>query len=131
MRNAMVESQLRTSDVNDPRVIAAMARVPREAFLPTERQALAYIDRPVKLSEGRSTNPPLATRRLLTEARLRMDDDVLLIGAATGSCAPLPSTTFASVRAEEEDAALTSCYWARRAGAGRFTRSRGPRAPAP
>src|SRR3546814_8706610 len=30
MRNAMVESKLRTSDVNDPRVIAAMARVPRE-----------------------------------------------------------------------------------------------------
>src|SRR3546814_86938 len=67
MRNAMVESQLRTSDVNDPRVIAAMARVPREAFLPTERQALAYIDRPVKLSEGRSKIPPLAPGRLLPE----------------------------------------------------------------
>src|SRR3546814_21190424 len=77
-------SQLRTSDVNDPRVIAARARVPREAFLPTERQALAYIDRPVKRSEGRSINPPLATGRLLTEAELRMDDNLLLIGAATG-----------------------------------------------
>src|SRR3546814_14432321 len=84
MRSAMVESQLRTSDVNDPRVIAAMARVPREAFLPTERQALAYINRPVKLSEGRSINPPLATGRLLKEAELRKDENVLLIGGATG-----------------------------------------------
>src|SRR3546814_16440657 len=67
MRNAMVESQLRTSDVNDPSVIAAMARVPREAFLPTERQALAYIDRPVQLSAGRSLNTHQATGGLVTE----------------------------------------------------------------
>ena len=36
MRHAMVASQLRTNAVNDPRVVAAMARVPREAFLPAD-----------------------------------------------------------------------------------------------
>ena len=45
MRAAMVESQLRTSDVDDPRVIAVMARVPREDFVPAERRAMAYVDR--------------------------------------------------------------------------------------
>ena len=40
MRTAMVESQLRTSDVDDPRVIAAMASVPREDYVPVERRAM-------------------------------------------------------------------------------------------
>ena len=106
MRNAMVESQLRTSDVNDPRVIAAMASVPREAFLPVERQALAYIDRPVRLSEGRWLNPPLSTGRLLTAAEVVPDDTVLVIGAATGYSAALLSQLAASVVAVEEDEAL-------------------------
>ncbi|MBB4642400.1 protein-L-isoaspartate O-methyltransferase family protein [Rhizorhapis suberifaciens] len=106
MRTAMVESQLRTSDVNDPRVIAAMANVAREAFLPNDRQALAYIDRPVKLTEGRWLNPPLATGRLLTAASIAPDDNVLLIGAATGYTAALLSQLAASVVAVEEDEAL-------------------------
>ncbi|HKR15969.1 protein-L-isoaspartate O-methyltransferase [Rhizorhapis sp.] len=106
MRTAMVESQLRTSDVNDPRVIAAMATVAREAFLPAERQALAYIDRPVKLSESRWLNPPLATGRLLTAAEVEPSDTVLLIGAATGYTAALLSQLVASVVAVEEDEAL-------------------------
>lgn len=106
MRTAMVESQLRTSDVNDPRVIAAMASVPREAFLPADRQALAYIDRPVKLSDGRSLNPPLATGRLLTAAEVDPGDKVLVIGAATGYSAALLSQLASSVVAVEEDEAL-------------------------
>ncbi|MBK5264334.1 MAG: protein-L-isoaspartate O-methyltransferase [Alphaproteobacteria bacterium] len=106
MRNAMVESQLRTSDVNDPRVVTAMASVPREAFLPVEQQALAYIDRPVKLSEGRWLNPPLSTGRLLTAAEVAPDDTALVIGAATGYSAALLSQLAASVVAVEEDEAL-------------------------
>lgn len=106
MRTAMVESQLRTSDVNDPRVIAAMASVPREAFLPAERQAMAYIDRPVKLSATRWLNPPLATGRLLTAAEVEPQDNVLVIGAATGYSAALLSQLAASVVAVEEDEAL-------------------------
>ena len=37
MRRAMVASQLRTTGVNDPRVVAAMGAVPRERFVPAER----------------------------------------------------------------------------------------------
>jgi len=106
MRNAMVESQLRTSDVNDPRVIAAMASVPRESFVPEARRAMAYIDRPVRLSGDRALNPPLATGRLLTEAAVKPGEKVLLIGAASGYSAALLTAMGASVTAIEEDATL-------------------------
>nr|WP_301287311.1 protein-L-isoaspartate O-methyltransferase [Sphingobium sp. OAS761] len=103
MRNAMVESQLRTSDVDDPRVIAVMARVPREAYVPADRRAMAYVDRSVPLSAGRALNPPLATGRLLKEAHVAQGDRVLLIGAATGYSAALLAELGAAVTAVEED----------------------------
>ncbi|WP_420902568.1 protein-L-isoaspartate O-methyltransferase family protein [Sphingobium algorifonticola] len=107
MRAAMVENQLRTSDVNDVRVIAAMAQVPREAFVPVTRQAMAYIDRPVPLADGRALNPPLATGRLLTEAAVRRGEKVLLVGAATGYTAALLAAMGAQVTAVDDAALLT------------------------
>nr|WP_221214242.1 protein-L-isoaspartate O-methyltransferase [Sphingobium fontiphilum] len=101
MRAAMVESQLRTSDVDEPLVIAAMARVPRERFVPAERVAMAYIDRPVPLGGGRALNPPLATGRLLSEAAVQPGEKVLLIGAATGYAAALLAEIGAVVTAVE------------------------------
>ena len=103
MRTAMVESQLRTSDVDDPRVIAAMIQVPRENFVPAERRAMAYIDRAIPLSNGRALNPPLATGRLLKEAKVEPGDRVLLIGAATGYSAALLSALSANVTAVETE----------------------------
>jgi len=103
MRAAMVENQLRTSDVDDQRVIAVMARVPREDFLPAERRAMAYIDRAVPLWDGRALNPPVATGRLLKEAQVEPGDRVLLIGAATGYGAALLAELGASVTAVEEE----------------------------
>ncbi len=101
MRAAMVESQLRTSDVDDPRVIAAMACVPREDFVPAERRAMAYVDRSIPLAGGRALNPPLATGRLLKEAQVEQGDRVLLIGAATGYSVALLSALGAKVTAVE------------------------------
>lgn len=114
MRAAMVESQLRTSDVSDVRVIAAMAHVAREAFVPADRQAMVYIDRPIPLANGRSLNPPLATGRLLTEAAIKAGDKVLLIGAATGYTAAVIAAMGANVTAVDDaemlaNADLLSC----------------------
>jgi protein-L-isoaspartate(D-aspartate) O-methyltransferase len=124
MRAAMVESQLRTSDVDDQRVIAAMARVPRERFVPAERRAMAYVDRPIPLANGRALNPPLATGRLLSEARIAPGEHVLLIGAATGYAAALLVAMGAKVTALEEegvavatDAGVTHVVGALNAGA--------------
>ncbi|MET0249123.1 MAG: protein-L-isoaspartate O-methyltransferase [Sphingobium sp.] len=103
MRAAMVESQLRTSDVDDPRVIAAMGSVPRENFVAPERRAMAYIDRAIPLGNGRALNPPLATGRLLKEAKIAQGDRVLLVGAATGYTAALLRAMGAVVTAVEAE----------------------------
>ncbi|MFD1612355.1 protein-L-isoaspartate O-methyltransferase [Sphingomonas tabacisoli] len=108
MRRAMVESQLRTTGVNDPRVVAAMASVPREHFVAVERRALAYTDRPVPLGPGRALNMPEATGLLLTEAAVRPADKVLLVGAASGYTAALLDRLAAKVVALEEDADLVA-----------------------
>jgi protein-L-isoaspartate(D-aspartate) O-methyltransferase len=106
MRRAMVASQLRTTGVNDPRVVAAMSAVPRERFVPAERCALAYADALVPLGNGRALNPPMALGRMLTEARLRGDERALVIGAATGYSAAVLARLTASVTALEEDPEL-------------------------
>jgi len=103
MRTAMVESQLRTSDVDDQRVIAVMAKVPREEFVPVERRAMTYVDRPIPLAGGRALNAPLVTGRLLKEAQIEVGDKVLLIGAATGYAAALLAELGAQVTAVEEE----------------------------
>ena len=108
MRQAMVASQLRTTAVTDPRVIAAMAEVPRERFVPAEVAALAYSDRGVSLGQGRRINTPLATGRLLTEAQLRASNRVLLIGAGGGYTAAVLSHIVAEVVAVESLPALAA-----------------------
>lgn len=106
LRAAMVGSQLRPNAVNDPRVVTAMAEVPRELFLPAEVGALAYRDTAIPLGGGRHANLPVATGRLLTEAYLRSADTVLLIGAARGYAAAVLSGLVASVVAVEVDPLL-------------------------
>jgi len=106
MRRAMVESQLRTSDVNDPVILEAILAEPRELYVPEERRSAAYIDRAVPLGNGRALNPPLATARLMVEAAPRAGEKVLLVGAATGYAAALLARLGCDVVAVEEDAAL-------------------------
>jgi protein-L-isoaspartate(D-aspartate) O-methyltransferase len=101
MRTAMVESQLRTSAVDDQRVIAVMAKVPREDYVPAERRAMTYVDRPIPLDGDRALNPPLVTGRLLKEADVQAGEKVLLIGAATGYSAALLAELGAQVTAVE------------------------------
>jgi len=106
MREAMVASQLRPNAVNDPRVVAAMARVPREAFLPAAQRSLAYRDTAVPIAHGRAQNTPIATGKLLTRAEIRASDRVLLVGAAGGYTAAVLAELAAGVAAVESDAAL-------------------------
>ncbi|MHA3840088.1 protein-L-isoaspartate O-methyltransferase family protein [Sphingomonas aestuarii] len=102
MRDAMVVSQLRTSGVDDRRLIEAMARVPREDFVPDAVKSLVYRDTQLPLGGRRMHNTPLATARLLNEAGIEPGDRVLLIGAAGGYAAALLSGLAHSVVAVEE-----------------------------
>jgi protein-L-isoaspartate(D-aspartate) O-methyltransferase len=106
MRRAMVASQLRTTGVSDPRVVAAMGAVPRERFVPEERVSAAYADAMVPLGHGREMNSPMALGRMLSEARLQGDEHALVIGAATGYAAAVVARLVKSVVALEEQPEL-------------------------
>lgn len=88
-RRAMIDSQLRTSGVNEPWVLAAMASVPREDYVPAEARAAAYIDRAVPLGEGRFLAAPLVQGKMLAEAKPTPEDKVLLVGDGNGYLAAL------------------------------------------
>ena len=106
MRRAMVASTLRTTGVNDPRVLAAMGAVPRERYVPPERIAMAYTDALVPLGEGRELNSPLALGRMLSEVSPQEGERALVIGAATGYAAAVVARLVGSVVATEDDPAL-------------------------
>jgi protein-L-isoaspartate(D-aspartate) O-methyltransferase len=106
MRRAMVASQLRTTAVNDPRVVVAMGKVAREAFVPASQAPLAYLDAALPLGNGRALPAPMVLGRLLTEARVRPGERALVIGAATGYAPAVLAELGAVVTALEADAAL-------------------------
>jgi protein-L-isoaspartate(D-aspartate) O-methyltransferase len=108
MRAAMIASQLRTNNVDDPRVTDAINAVPREGFVPAERASLAYTDVSVPLGHGRALNPPMATARMLNDAQVRPLDRVLLVGSATGYAAAVLARLVSHVTALEQDAELAA-----------------------
>lgn len=88
-RRAMIDSQLRTSGVNEEFVLARMLTVPREAFLPAEKAPLAYIDRAIALADGGHLASPLFYGKLLLEAAPTRADRVLVVEGGTGYLAEL------------------------------------------
>ncbi|MEY2943627.1 MAG: hypothetical protein RLY97_1641 [Pseudomonadota bacterium] len=88
-RRAMIDSQLRTSGVNEPWVLAAFSALPREDFVPTAMRDAAYIDRAIALDNGRFLAAPLVHGKMLAEAMPNTADNALLIGDANGYLAAL------------------------------------------
>jgi protein-L-isoaspartate(D-aspartate) O-methyltransferase len=88
-RKAMIDSQLRTSGVNEEFVLARMMAVEREDFLPEGKAAQAYIDRSIALGDGGFLAAPLFYGKLLLEAAPRPTDRVLVVEGGTGYLAEL------------------------------------------
>jgi len=110
-RLKMVDGQVRTNDVTDRRVLDAMLTVPREAFVPASRQALAYLDLDLDVSEGggkRFLIKPQLTGKLLQAAEIGAGDSVLVVGCATGYLAALVAKIARQVTATECDSALAA-----------------------
>ena len=83
-RKAMIDSQLRTSGVNDAFVLERMGNVAREDFVPEAAKANAYMDRAIRLSGGGFLAAPLFHGAMLAEARPQTDDRVLVVDAGSG-----------------------------------------------
>jgi protein-L-isoaspartate(D-aspartate) O-methyltransferase len=115
-RRAMIDSQLRTSGVNEEYVLARMLAVPREDFLPAAKASLAYIDRAIALGEGGHLAAPLFYGKLLLEAAPAPDDRVLVVDGGTGYLAALlrPLVADLTVLSAAEAAATA-------AGAGQYS----------
>jgi protein-L-isoaspartate(D-aspartate) O-methyltransferase len=106
MRRAMVSNQLRTTSVDNPRVVDAMARVPREDFVPADRRDVAYTDIEIPLGNGRALNSPMATARLINEAGITASDHVLIVGSATGYAVAIAKLLAKSVVGLECESAI-------------------------
>lgn len=83
-RSNMVESQVRTWDVLDPRVLETLANVPRDQFVPAEYRAMAYADLALPLAHGESMLKPVIVGRILQALLLQPDESVLEIGTGSG-----------------------------------------------
>lgn len=114
-RRAMIDSQLRTSGVNEEYVLARMLAVPREDFLPADKGALAYIDRAVMLGEAGHLAAPLFYGKLLTEAAPLPADRVLVVSGGTGYLAELLRPLVADLAETDAASAATG------SGAGEFS----------
>ncbi len=109
-RQKMVDGQVRTSDVTDRRILDAMLTLPRERFVPEDKQALAYLDLDLDVAEGgpvkRFLIKPMLTAKLLQAAEISATDKVLVVGCATGYAAALVAMLGAQVTATESDSRL-------------------------
>ena len=112
LRVKMVDGQLRTTDVTDAALLAAMGSVPREAFVDARRRALAYIDEDLEIGTNRDGSgrrflmEPSPFGKLVQLAGIRPSDFVLDIGCGSGYSAGVLSRLASSVIALECDPAL-------------------------
>ena len=102
----MVERQLRGRGIEDERVLAAMAEVPRERFLPPESQDEAYRDGAVAIGEGQTISQPWIVACMTALLGLGGHERVLEVGTGSGYGAAVMSRCCAEVVTIERHAAL-------------------------
>lgn len=83
-RARMVERQLRARGIGDERVLAAMGRVPREAFLPPALRGQAYADSALPIGEEQTISQPWIVAAICQALALRGGERVLEVGTGSG-----------------------------------------------
>lgn len=105
-RTMMVDTQIRPSDVTKFPIIEAMLSVPREAFVPADRQEAAYLGDNIDLGQGRVILEPRTFAKMLDALDIQPDELVLDLGATTGYSSAVLARLSEAVIALEEDGAL-------------------------
>jgi protein-L-isoaspartate(D-aspartate) O-methyltransferase len=100
-RDMMVESQVRTADVTDPRIAHAMRTLPRERFVPVQKRAIAYGDLEVEVAPGRFLLRPRDLSKLLQALAPQPHERALEIAGATGYGAAVLATICKEVVAHD------------------------------
>jgi protein-L-isoaspartate(D-aspartate) O-methyltransferase len=108
-RRMMVDSQLRTFDVNDIPLLDAMDTVPRERFVLPGREELAYMDQHILVSDGderRFMLSPMIAARMIQALGIEAGDRVLDVAAGRGYTSAVFAELGARVTALESDETL-------------------------
>ena len=112
LRFNMIEQQIRPWDVHDPQVLALLAEIHREDYVPAAHRALAFFDMELPLTEG--TEPgqtmlaPKIEARMLNDLHVQKHESVLEIGTGSGFMAALLAHRAAKVLTLEIDATLAA-----------------------
>jgi protein-L-isoaspartate(D-aspartate) O-methyltransferase len=86
-RRKRLVAQLQRQGIRDPDVLAAVGRVPREAFLPSDLHELAYHDKPLPIGCEQTISQPYIVALMAEELELASSDRVLEIGTGSGYAA--------------------------------------------
>jgi protein-L-isoaspartate(D-aspartate) O-methyltransferase len=105
-RDRMVARQLEARGIRDARVIAAMKRIPRHAFVAAAMRREAYEDSPLPIEEGQTISQPYIVALMLEAARLGAGDRMLEVGAGSGYASAVAAHLVAHVDAVERHARL-------------------------
>jgi protein-L-isoaspartate(D-aspartate) O-methyltransferase len=96
-RQRMVQEQLVARGIKDGRVLAAMAKVPREEFVPADSRAASYEDGPLLIGEGQTISQPYIVAFMTEQLRLLPTDRVLEVGTGSGYQAAILAELVAEV----------------------------------
>lgn len=107
-RTMMVDTQIRPSDVTKFPIIKAMLSVPRETFVPADKQEAAYLGDNIDLGQGRVVLDPRTFAKMLDVVDIQPDELVLDLGAGTGYSSAVLAQLAEAVIALEEDEALVA-----------------------
>lgn len=107
-RTAMVDGQVRPSDVTSHEIIDAMLEVPREKFVPASKRVICYADTMVDLGEGRMLLQARIFAKMLQAAAITPTDTVLDIGSGLGYSSAVLSKLANAVIGIEEHEGLAS-----------------------
>ncbi|HEX4041683.1 MAG TPA: protein-L-isoaspartate O-methyltransferase [Xanthobacteraceae bacterium] len=105
-RRMMVDGQVRTADVTNLDLIAAMLAVPRELFVPAAQAGQAYLDSDIPLGGGRVLLKPMVLAKLIQGALIGPGNRVLDVACGTGYSSAVLSRIVGSVVALEAEPAL-------------------------
>ena len=83
-RQMMIEQHLKGRDIRDERVLEAMARVRRQAFVPAKYAAQSYADNPLPIGVGQTISQPYIVALMTQCLKLTGNEEVLEIGTGSG-----------------------------------------------
>lgn len=84
LRDRMVAEQMAARDITDPRVLAAMRKVPRHLFVPPDQQRLAYEDHPLPIGNDQTISQPYIVAYMSQALEVKPEHKVLEIGTGSG-----------------------------------------------